>query len=102
MFFFAEILFGEGAYWNLYSPKNLEFWTICQLAAFEDRRPSTGLGLPPYTIITHSVKRQQSVEPVCTIMRSILCVCSDPVPPEVSRRPCIQHHEVPSEAGDNG
>ncbi|GFU77418.1 transposable element Tcb1 transposase [Trichonephila clavipes] len=29
-----------------------------------DRRPRTGLGLPPYTIITHSVKKQQSVKPI--------------------------------------
>ncbi|GFX21189.1 hypothetical protein TNCV_4367681 [Trichonephila clavipes] len=32
-----------------------EFWTICQPATCDDRRPC--LGLPPYTIITHSVKR---------------------------------------------
>ncbi|GFX21545.1 hypothetical protein TNCV_1399591 [Trichonephila clavipes] len=41
---------------------NQEFWTICQLATCDDRRPRTGLGLPPYVLITHSVKRRQSVE----------------------------------------
>ncbi|GFU59308.1 hypothetical protein TNCV_4198301 [Trichonephila clavipes] len=35
---------------------------ICQLATRDGRCPRTGLGLPPYTIITHSVKRRQSVE----------------------------------------
>ncbi|GFW80833.1 hypothetical protein TNCV_3779131 [Trichonephila clavipes] len=40
---------------------------ICQLATPDDRRPCTGLGLPPYTIITHSVKKRRSVESVCVI-----------------------------------
>ncbi|GFV32487.1 hypothetical protein TNCV_1677731 [Trichonephila clavipes] len=43
-----------------------EFQSICQLATC-DRRPHIGLGLPPHTIIAHSVKRRQSVEPVCAI-----------------------------------
>ncbi|GFV78563.1 hypothetical protein TNCV_1888691 [Trichonephila clavipes] len=47
---------------QLYSQKNWEFRTICQLATCDDRRPRTGLDLPPYTVITHSVKRWQSVE----------------------------------------
>ncbi|GFW78755.1 hypothetical protein TNCV_4261781 [Trichonephila clavipes] len=42
-------------YLRLYSPKNLEFRTICQLATCDDRRLRTGLDLPPYTIITHAV-----------------------------------------------
>ncbi|GFW43066.1 hypothetical protein TNCV_1474611 [Trichonephila clavipes] len=37
---------------------------ICQLAICDDRRPLIGVGLPPYAIITHSVKRsnRKSVE----------------------------------------
>ncbi|GFV78278.1 hypothetical protein TNCV_94381 [Trichonephila clavipes] len=35
---------------------------MCQLATCDDRRPRTSLGLTPYTIITHSIKRRQSVE----------------------------------------
>ncbi|GFY23301.1 hypothetical protein TNCV_3939971 [Trichonephila clavipes] len=50
----------------MYSPKNQEFQTICQLATWDDRRPSIDLGLPPYTIITHSIKRRQSIEPILT------------------------------------
>ncbi|GFV63533.1 uncharacterized protein TNCV_4388991 [Trichonephila clavipes] len=38
---------------------------ICHLATCDDRRPCIGLGLPPCTIITPSVKRWQSGEPVC-------------------------------------
>ncbi|GFY12777.1 hypothetical protein TNCV_4284351 [Trichonephila clavipes] len=34
-------------YFRLYSTKNWEFWTICQLATCNDCR----LDLPPYTII---------------------------------------------------
>ncbi|GFV77939.1 hypothetical protein TNCV_931 [Trichonephila clavipes] len=37
-------------------------WLHC-----DDHRTCTGLGLPPYTIITHVIKRQQSVELVCAI-----------------------------------
>ncbi|GFT82110.1 hypothetical protein TNCV_3910371 [Trichonephila clavipes] len=35
---------------------------IGQLATCDDRRPCIGLGLLPYTIITHSAKRRLSVE----------------------------------------
>ncbi|GFX41941.1 tudor domain-containing protein 5 [Trichonephila clavipes] len=50
-------------HFRLYSPENWEFRTTCQLAKCDDRRPRTGLlGLPPCTIITHLVKRLQSVE----------------------------------------
>ncbi|GFV05218.1 uncharacterized protein TNCV_224311 [Trichonephila clavipes] len=38
-------------------------------AGYMDRRPCVDLGLPPYTLITHSVKRWQLVEPDCTIVR---------------------------------
>ncbi|GFX46900.1 hypothetical protein TNCV_4040441 [Trichonephila clavipes] len=55
-------------YFRLYSPKNWEFRTRCQLDTCDDRRSCTGVGLPPYTIITPSVKRLQSVEPVYTII----------------------------------
>ncbi|GFV47269.1 hypothetical protein TNCV_4829251 [Trichonephila clavipes] len=41
---------------------------MCQLPTCDGHRPCIGLGLPPYTIITHSVKRRQSVEPVCAIL----------------------------------
>ncbi|GFX81580.1 putative inorganic phosphate cotransporter [Trichonephila clavipes] len=41
--------------------------TICQLATCDDRRPRTGLGLPPYAIIAHAVEKRQSVKPVCAI-----------------------------------
>ncbi|GFS51189.1 phospholipase A(2) [Trichonephila clavipes] len=34
---------------------------IGQLATCDDHRPRTGLVLPPYTIITQSVKRRKSV-----------------------------------------
>ncbi|GFW60996.1 hypothetical protein TNCV_4872061 [Trichonephila clavipes] len=44
------------------SPKNWEFWTICQLATCDNRRPRTGLDLSPYTVITLLVKRRQLVE----------------------------------------
>ncbi|GFX46899.1 hypothetical protein TNCV_4040442 [Trichonephila clavipes] len=44
-------------YFRLYSPKNWEFRTRCQLDTCDDRRSCTGVGLPPYTIITPSVKR---------------------------------------------
>ncbi|GFV31278.1 uncharacterized protein TNCV_1640301 [Trichonephila clavipes] len=54
-------------YFCLYSPKNWEFWTKCQLATCDDHRPCIDLGLPPYTIINHSVKRRQSVKPICAI-----------------------------------
>ncbi|GFW73168.1 hypothetical protein TNCV_483941 [Trichonephila clavipes] len=43
---------------------------ICQLATCDDRRPRTSLGLPPYTLITHSVKKRQPVKPVCAIEQS--------------------------------
>ncbi|GFV07183.1 hypothetical protein TNCV_3602011 [Trichonephila clavipes] len=52
-------------YSRLYSPKNWKFQTICQMAVCDDHRPCKRLGLPPYTIITHSVKRRQLIEPVC-------------------------------------
>ncbi|GFY26663.1 hypothetical protein TNCV_2879911 [Trichonephila clavipes] len=45
----------------MFSPKNWEFRMICQLAICDDRRPSTGLGLSQYTLITHSVKRRHGV-----------------------------------------
>ncbi|GFU64880.1 putative DD41D transposase [Trichonephila clavipes] len=50
-------------YFQLYSPKNKEFRTICQLATCDDRRPShvalaMSLELSPYTIITHSLERR--------------------------------------------
>ncbi|GFV35135.1 hypothetical protein TNCV_292501 [Trichonephila clavipes] len=51
----------------LHSPKNWGFWTICQLATCDGRGSCIGLALPPYTIITPSVKRQYSVDPVCGI-----------------------------------
>ncbi|GFX81520.1 hypothetical protein TNCV_4509261 [Trichonephila clavipes] len=35
---------------------------ICQLAAYDDRHLCRSLGLSPYTIIAHSVKRWQSFE----------------------------------------
>ncbi|GFX36648.1 hypothetical protein TNCV_580271 [Trichonephila clavipes] len=35
--------------------------------ACDNLHPLTGLDLPPYTIITHSVKRRQSVRPVSAI-----------------------------------
>ncbi|GFW54016.1 hypothetical protein TNCV_3828241 [Trichonephila clavipes] len=41
----------------MYSPKNWEFWTICQLATCDDHRPCIGQGLSSYAIITPSVKR---------------------------------------------
>ncbi|GFW99768.1 hypothetical protein TNCV_3419971 [Trichonephila clavipes] len=47
-------------YIRLYSAKNWEFRTTCQLATCDDRRPCIGLDLSPYTIITHSVKRWKS------------------------------------------
>ncbi|GFY26405.1 hypothetical protein TNCV_26021 [Trichonephila clavipes] len=43
-------------------------FTIGQLATCDDHRPCIGLGLPPYTLITRSVKRQQSIELVCVIV----------------------------------
>ncbi|GFS52071.1 hypothetical protein TNCV_1104891 [Trichonephila clavipes] len=45
-------------YFRLYSPKNWEFRTICQLVTCNDRRPRTGLGLRLNTIIAYAVKRQ--------------------------------------------
>ncbi|GFV47034.1 uncharacterized protein TNCV_2699281 [Trichonephila clavipes] len=38
--------------------KNWEYWTICQLATCDDLRPCIDLGLPPYIIITHLVKKR--------------------------------------------
>ncbi|GFT79239.1 hypothetical protein TNCV_2766641 [Trichonephila clavipes] len=58
-------------YFRLYSPKNWEFRTICQLSTRDDRHPCTVLGLPPYTIITYSVKKWQLVEPVCAIVEPV-------------------------------
>ncbi|GFX95642.1 hypothetical protein TNCV_4885681 [Trichonephila clavipes] len=52
-------------YFQLYSLKNWEFRTICQLATCDNRCPSTDL--PPYNIITHLIKRRQSFEPVCAM-----------------------------------
>ncbi|GFU18355.1 DUF4817 domain-containing protein [Trichonephila clavipes] len=46
---------------RLYSPKNWEYWTIYQLSTCHDRDRSVGLGLPPYTIITDSVKSCQVI-----------------------------------------
>ncbi|GFX64317.1 hypothetical protein TNCV_1500411 [Trichonephila clavipes] len=37
-------------HFRLYSSKGSEFWTICQLATCDDRRPR--IDLPPYAIIT--------------------------------------------------
>ncbi|GFV35421.1 hypothetical protein TNCV_3204531 [Trichonephila clavipes] len=51
-----RILSKVKCYFLLYSPNNWEFWTICQLATCDDRHPRASLGLPPYTIITHSVR----------------------------------------------
>ncbi|GFX14829.1 hypothetical protein TNCV_1485711 [Trichonephila clavipes] len=39
---------------------------ICKLATWDDSHPRTSLGLPPYTIITHPVERQQLVS--CTFI----------------------------------
>ncbi|GFS68033.1 hypothetical protein TNCV_1362571 [Trichonephila clavipes] len=55
-------------YFRLSTPNKWEFRTTCQLATCDDRRPCIGLRLSPYIIITHSVKRRQSVEPVCAIV----------------------------------
>ncbi|GFX21140.1 hypothetical protein TNCV_4367191 [Trichonephila clavipes] len=55
-------------YFRLYSPKNWEFRTICQLVTCENLPPCIGQDLPPYTLITHLVKRRQLVEPVCAIV----------------------------------
>ncbi|GFW16422.1 uncharacterized protein LOC108093566 [Trichonephila clavipes] len=55
---------------TFYSPKNWEFRTISQLATFDEHCPSKDLGLPPYTIITLSIKRRKSVKPVCAIVQS--------------------------------
>ncbi|GFX77992.1 hypothetical protein TNCV_971471 [Trichonephila clavipes] len=63
-----RIISTVNCYFRLHSPKNWEFRMICQLATCDDCLPCLGLGLPPYTIITHSVKRRQSVEPVCVIV----------------------------------
>ncbi|GFT77103.1 hypothetical protein TNCV_1099751 [Trichonephila clavipes] len=52
---------------RLNSPKNWEFRSICQLATCDDRPPCIGHGLPSHTIIPHSVKRRQSIEPVMHI-----------------------------------
>ncbi|GFV83762.1 hypothetical protein TNCV_2555491 [Trichonephila clavipes] len=49
---------------GLYSPKIWKFRTICQLTICDGRRTCIDLGLSPCTIITHSVKRRQSVKPV--------------------------------------
>ncbi|GFW15308.1 hypothetical protein TNCV_3740121 [Trichonephila clavipes] len=61
---------------------------ICQLATCDDRRiPS----LPRHTIITHSVKSRQSVEPVYAISHTWgLHLCRSPRPQEVFRRPCCR------------
>ncbi|GFV22082.1 hypothetical protein TNCV_4527671 [Trichonephila clavipes] len=58
----------------MYSPKNWEFQTMFRLSKCYDRRPRTGLGLPPYIIITHSVKRRQSVK----LIRLINTVNNEP------------------------
>ncbi|GFV88734.1 hypothetical protein TNCV_3354861 [Trichonephila clavipes] len=47
-------------YFLLYSPKNWEFRTICQLDICDDHRPRADL--LPYIIITHSINKRQSVE----------------------------------------
>ncbi|GFV54599.1 DUF4817 domain-containing protein [Trichonephila clavipes] len=52
-------------YFWLYTPKNWEFRTIYRLAACNDRHPCTGLGLQPYTIITHLVNMRQTIESFC-------------------------------------
>ncbi|GFV31268.1 hypothetical protein TNCV_1640201 [Trichonephila clavipes] len=43
-------------FFRLRSPKNWTFQTLCQLATCDDCRPCFSLGLPPYAIITPSVK----------------------------------------------
>ncbi|GFV41438.1 hypothetical protein TNCV_5048431 [Trichonephila clavipes] len=63
-----RIISTDKCFFPLYSPKNWEYWTICQLVTCDDRHPCIDLSLPPYTIITHSVKRRQLVEPVCAIV----------------------------------
>ncbi|GFU54581.1 hypothetical protein TNCV_3025291 [Trichonephila clavipes] len=44
------------SYCRLCFPKNSEFWTIYQLATCDNGRPCPS---PPFTIITHFVKRRQ-------------------------------------------
>ncbi|GFV85423.1 hypothetical protein TNCV_3772471 [Trichonephila clavipes] len=51
-------------YFRLYSLKSWEFRTMGQLTTSDDRRPCIDQGLSPYTIIIHSVKRRQSIQPV--------------------------------------
>ncbi|GFW22510.1 hypothetical protein TNCV_2170441 [Trichonephila clavipes] len=41
---------------------------LIRLATCDDHRPCKGLS--PYTLITHSMKRRQSVEPVCAIVET--------------------------------
>ncbi|GFT77143.1 hypothetical protein TNCV_1984351 [Trichonephila clavipes] len=41
---------------------------IWQLATCDDRSPCMGPGLPPYTIITPSIKRCHVIEPVRAIV----------------------------------
>ncbi|GFT77076.1 hypothetical protein TNCV_1099501 [Trichonephila clavipes] len=48
--------------------KNWEFRTASQTATCDDRLPCINLRLPPYTIITHSIKRRQLIEPICAIL----------------------------------
>ncbi|GFW58035.1 hypothetical protein TNCV_2741811 [Trichonephila clavipes] len=48
-------------FFRSHSPKTWEFQTIRQLAIRNNRRPGCiDPGLPPYTIITHSVKSRSS------------------------------------------
>ncbi|GFT19871.1 hypothetical protein TNCV_4993091 [Trichonephila clavipes] len=43
-------------YFQLHTLKNWKVPTICEQATCDDSGPSIGLGLPPYNIITHTVK----------------------------------------------
>ncbi|GFW72998.1 hypothetical protein TNCV_831192 [Trichonephila clavipes] len=65
-----------------------EFRIICLQATCDGHRLRIGFSLPPYTIITHSVKRRQSVEPVCANgHRQGLLLSRRPGPQDVLRRP---------------
>ncbi|GFV67578.1 hypothetical protein TNCV_4622581 [Trichonephila clavipes] len=58
---------------QLYSPNSWGFRTISQLATCDDRRPRTGRGLSPYSIIAPSGKRRQMVELVRAIATISQC-----------------------------
>ncbi|GFV66839.1 hypothetical protein TNCV_4304001 [Trichonephila clavipes] len=67
-------------YFLLHSPKNWEN-RMYQLATCDDRRQYICLAQPPYTIITRSVERWQSVLPVVTSSRVFSLTC--PLGPEL-------------------